>query len=166
TGAAGDPDGWSVNEYYEVVITGHAAGWAAAWLQDNSGSIAFDDCTLDGGTATYMASYPYPDCGCTYGEPGGAGLSVSASHVELAACEAEGGYGATADRQGGSGGHGLQLDSGSAYLSGGSFEGGNGGAATDYIGAVYGGVGGDGVFAAEGATAWVHGTLLTGGHGG
>jgi hypothetical protein len=166
TGAAGDPNGWTVDNFYIFKVTGHAAGWSAVSLENNSGSIAFNDCTMTGGNATYMASYPDPDCGCTFGEPGGFGLSMKASHVVLVDCEVEGGYGATADRTGGDGGNGLQVDSGAAFLSGGSFEGGDGGAATDYFGAVYGGGGGHGVYVGEGATTWILSSLLTGGHGG
>lgn len=166
TGAAGDPNGWSISGGSFFQVTGHAAGWHGVWLQDNTGSIAFNDCSITGGHATPMVSFPSPDCGCTYGEPGGHGVSITNSNVVLADCDAEAGNGSPADRSGGTGGSGVRLDSGSVVLSGGSFEAGNGGSATDYIGEVFGGDGGHGLFAAPGATAWVQGSLLAGGGGG
>jgi hypothetical protein len=166
TGADGDPDGWEVDFSFTMKITGHAAGWHGVWLKDSPGSIALNDCKIEGGTATYMASYPDPDCGCTYGEPGGDGVHVESSVVTLADCEVEAGYGATADRQGGQGGMGLNVVSGSAVASGGSWEGGDGGGAFDYIGIVYGGNGGHGILAAPGSVVWERGALLLGGAGG
>ncbi|HTE06105.1 MAG TPA: hypothetical protein VK824_07915 [Planctomycetota bacterium] len=166
TGAAGDPDGWKVNSSFQMQITGHAAGWHAALVQNCSGTVSFNDCSFTGGTAAYMASYPDPDCGCTFGEPGGDALHVLAGTVALTDCEGEAGYGATADREGGLGGSAVNVVSGQAVLSGCDFEGGNGGGAFDFLGEVFGGDGGSGVLAAAGADVMLLDNELLGGAGG
>jgi hypothetical protein len=166
TGAAGDPNGWKVTGGDNFQVTGHAAGWHAALVQNCSGSVTFNDCTFTGGTAAYMASYPDPDCGCTFGQPGGDAVRVLNGVVALTDCDGEAGYGATADRQGGLGGSGVHVVSGQVVISGGGFEGGNGGAAEDFIGKVFGGDGGHGVLADLGADVAILDNELVGGAGG
>jgi hypothetical protein len=167
TGAAGDPEGWELDtSSWTVEVTGHAAGWAGVWLEDCSGSIAFNDCAIVGGGGTDMTTFSIGDCGCSYGQPGGDAVRVENCVVALADCDTKGGVGCAADRQGGVGGSGLWVQSGTAIVSGGTWEGAAGGGAWDYIGSVFGGSGGDGIHAAPGATVWVRDALALGGAGG
>lgn len=164
-GADGDPDAYEVG-FSSFEVTGHLAGWSGALVEDNAGGVAFNNCAFSGGGSPSVFSFPDPDCGCTYGEPGGDGLTVVGTDVALLSSGATGGYGGGADRVGGRGGAGASISGGQLVVAGGVLAGGKGGAATDYIGPVYGGDGGHGVQVGAGAVARLAQLSLSGGEGG
>lgn len=130
-------------------------------LFDNCARVSLVQCELEGGDGAGSSS-----CCCSIGGVGGHGLAALQSRLSIQECSVRGGQGGDNGAEGGDGGSGLRIDGGWIYATGSSFTGADGGYGHDFLCPVFGGDGGNGVWASAGTEVALQSCTLIKGLGG